>query len=415
MLCRFEDRPSGRALSLEGYRGRIEARSPDELDEAFAAIEQARQQGHWLALLLDYELGAWLEPAFGEGAAPAPHAATQARPPAHAFAPDARWHSDDAGPAQSGGRSGPTPRLTALVYERAEETAIWAPPPADAPFDLAARALMKRGDYLRAIETLRQAIARGELYQANYTFPIAVETAMASCDLYRSLAACHPAPHSAYIEDGARSILSFSPELFFERKGDTLTVRPMKGTAPRHADPERDRLAAQALQHSEKDRAENLMIVDLLRNDLGRLATPGSVQVQALFSLERYPSVWTLTSTVTAQAPQASLESLLRALFPCGSITGAPKIAAMNKIRSLEIAPRGIYCGSLGWLAPNGDCSLNVAIRTIAMHAPGRGLLGVGGGIVHDSNAALEWEECLWKARVLGRGPQAPTAVAYDE
>src|SRR5690606_25689285 len=235
-----------------------------------------------------------------------------------------------------------TPRFTALVYERADDTEVWAAPPARVPFDLQARALITRASYMRHIETLRQAIARGEIYQANYTFPIAVDTAMAPRDLYCHLAASHPAAHGAYIEDGARSILSFSPELFFERKQATLTVRPMKGTAPRHADPEQDRQAAEALQHSEKNRAENLMIVDLLRNDLGRLATPGSVQVQALFSLERYPSVWTLTSTITAQAPQASLRTLLHALFPCGSITGAPKIAAMKKIRELEIAPRGI-------------------------------------------------------------------------
>jgi len=151
------------------------------------------------------------------------------------------------------------------------------------------------------------------------------------------------------------------------------------------------------------------MIVDLLRNDLGRLAVPGSVKVQSLCELECYPSVWTLTSTVTAHAPAASLETLLRALFPCGSITGAPKIAAMRKIRLHEASPRGIYCGSLGWLAPNGDCTFNVAIRTIEMHKPGHGVMGVGGGIVHDSDPALEWEECLWKARILN------TAAATTE
>src|SRR5690606_32236157 len=127
---------------------------------------------------------------------------------------------------------------------------------------------------------------------------------------------------------------------------------------------------------------ENLMIVDLLRNDLGRIATPGSVKVDALFTLEQYPSVWTLTSTISAEAPGIGLEPLLHALFPCGSITGAPKIAAMQKIKQLEHSPRGIYCGSVGWLAPNGDCSLNVAIRTVEMHDARHGVFGVGGGIV---------------------------------
>ncbi len=123
--------------------------------------------------------------------------------------------------------------------------------------------------------------------------------------------------------------------------------------------------------------------------------------VDALFSLERYPTVWTMTSTVSARAPRASLEDVLRALFPCGSITGAPKIAAMRRIRQMEIAPRGLYCGSIGWLAPDGDFSLNVAIRTLVVDAAGAGVYGVGGGIVHDSDPASEWQECHWKARIL--------------
>lgn len=145
------------------------------------------------------------------------------------------------------------------------------------------------------------------------------------------------------------------------------------------------------------------MIVDLLRNDLGRVARPGSVRVEALFTLERYPSVWTLTSTVRADAPDASLADILRALFPCGSVTGAPKIAAMRRIRELEDGPRGLYCGSIGWLAPNGDFSLNVAIRTLVLGSATQGVYHAGGGIVADSDPAQEWEECEWKSRVLTR------------
>lgn len=186
------------------------------------------------------------------------------------------------------------------------------------------------------------------------------------------------------------------------RQGERLVTRPMKGTAPRHADPAEDARLGRELLASDKNRAENLMIVDLLRNDLGRLATPGSVKVDALFSLERYPTVWTMTSTVSAHAPHAGLADVLRALFPCGSITGAPKIAAMRRIRQMEAAPRGLYCGSIGWLAPDGDFSLNVAIRTLVLDRAGHGVYGVGGGIVHDSDAAQEWQECHWKARILG-------------
>ncbi|MNV61774.1 Aminodeoxychorismate synthase component 1 [compost metagenome] len=175
----------------------------------------------------------------------------------------------------------------------------------------------------------------------------------------------------------------------------------MKGTAPRHPDSAEDERMGRELLASEKNRAENLMIVDLLRNDLGRLAEPGSVKVDALFSLERYPTVWTMTSTVSATAPEASLEDVLRALFPCGSITGAPKVAAMRRIRQMESAPRGLYCGSVGWLAPDGDFSLNVAIRTLVLNRSGQGVYSVGGGIVYDSDPAEEWQECHWKARIL--------------
>jgi para-aminobenzoate synthetase component 1 len=176
----------------------------------------------------------------------------------------------------------------------------------------------------------------------------------------------------------------------------------MKGTAPRSADPETDRKLGEALHVSEKNRAENLMIVDLLRNDLGRLARPGSVRAEPLFSLEKYPSLWTMTSTLHADiAPETSLEEILKALFPCGSVTGAPKIAAMKRIQQTEPEPRGLYCGSLGWLAPNGDFSLNVAIRTLVLEDDGQGRYDVGAGIVYDSNPEQEWDECHWKARIL--------------
>jgi para-aminobenzoate synthetase component 1 len=376
MDCRFEDRLAGRALRLEGFCSRIEARAAAEVAPALAAIEAARRQGRWVALLLDYELGEWL----------LPEAALA--PPAGAWTPP-----------REDGRA----RLTALVFERKVDEAPWDAPAADAP--PAAISLpaprMTEADYVRQIEAIRAMIRDGELYQINFTQPLDLQYQGDPATLYRRIAARNPVAHGAFIQDGERTVLSFSPELFVRRVGPRLTTRPMKGTAPRHPDPAEDERLGRELLASEKNRAENLMIVDLLRNDLGRLAEPGSVKVDALFSLERYPTVWTMTSTVSATAPEASLEDVLRALFPCGSITGAPKVAAMRRIRQMESAPRGLYCGSVGWLAPDGDFSLNVAIRTLVLNRSGQGVYSVGGGIVYDSDPAEEWQECHWKARIL--------------
>ena len=376
MDCRFEDRLAGRAFRFEGFCSRIEARTAADVAPALAAIEAARQQGRWVALLLDYELGEWL------------------LPEATLAAPAGPWT-----PPQDDGR----PRLTALVFERKVDDTPWdAPDAASAPAAISLPTpRMTEADYVRQVDAIRGLIEDGELYQVNYTQPLDLQYQGEPATLYRRIAARNPVAHGAFIQDGERTVLSFSPELFVRREGPRLTTRPMKGTAPRHPDPIEDARLGQGLLASEKNRAENLMIVDLLRNDLGRLAQPGSVKVDALFSLERYPTVWTMTSTVSAEAPGAGLQAVLHALFPCGSITGAPKVAAMRRIRQMETAPRGLYCGSVGWLAPNGDFSLNVAIRTLVLDAHGHGVYSVGGGIVHDSDPAEEWQECHWKARIL--------------
>lgn len=379
-VCRFEDRLAGTALQLEGTVSRIAVTQPHELDAAWEAIEAARRAGHWVALLADYELGEWLEPA------------SLLPPPTRSLSAD----TVHAPPS-------PGPRLVALVFERAVRDVPWVPEAVvgEAPRVLSAQPRMAREDYLRAVERIRDLIRAGEVYQVNYTMPLDVQVSGEPQALYRALAHRHRAAHAAFVQDAGRTVLSFSPELFVRRDGSQLTCRPMKGTAPRDADPVRDAALGEALRASDKNRAENLMIVDLLRNDLGRLAAPGSVRVDALFDLEAYPSVWTLTSTIRAEAPEVGLATLMRALFPCGSITGAPKIAAMRRIRELEIAPRGLYCGAIGWLAPDGDFSFNVGIRTLVLDDEGRGVYGAGGGIVYDSDPAQEWEECLWKARVL--------------
>lgn len=375
--CRFEDRLTQHARVLTEPLGRIVAYKPEELPAAFAQIEDARRAGHWVALLLEYELGEWLEPALSESSR-----------------------------ESTVGGSSTHPRLTALVFEHMHEERPWSVAE-ECTSDTQASIVsvtpgIAKARYLARIEQIRKWIAQGEVYQINSTFPLFVKTEGDPAQLYRQIATRHPVAHAAYIEDADRTILSFSPELFLQRSGNTLITRPMKGTAPRSADPEKDRQLGEALHASEKNRAENLMIVDLLRNDLGRLARPGSVRADPLFSLEKYPSVWTMTSTVQAEiAAETSLAEILKALFPCGSVTGAPKIAAMKRIEETEPEPRGLYCGSLGWLAPNGDFSLNVAIRTLVLDTQGQGRYHVGGGIVYDSDPEQEWDECHWKARIL--------------
>jgi para-aminobenzoate synthetase component 1 len=370
-ICRFDNASSGRGRALYGLCGRIEVRSAAQLPEAMAAIAASQRRGHWTALLLDYGLGAWLEPALLESA------------------------------ASGAGMAG----LTALVFERCQDEPAWGPLPGVPPAAVTAvRPRIACADYRAQVERILDGIAAGNFYQVNYTFPLDVTFDGSPESLYRTVLGRHPSAHAAYIADpdGGRHILSFSPELFLCREGARLVTRPMKGTAPRHDDAELDRRAAEALRSSPKNRAENSMIVDLLRNDLGRIARTGTVKVEKLLEVECYPSIWTMTSTLSADVGAASLHDVLRALFPCGSVTGAPKIAAMRCIRDLEPAPRGLYCGSIGWLAPNGDFSLNVAIRTLVVDEPGHGVYGVGGGIVHDSDPAQEWQECQWKARILG-------------
>lgn len=370
MFCRFENRITHSALELSDLEQKLYAYSAADLPEIWQQIQAAQQRGYWVGLVLNYELGAHLI--------------------------ELPWAQPSS-----------TPLLSAYIMRTAQQTQPWAAP--QQPIELSARALKKKKDYLQDIATIQQGITQGDYYQINYSMPLAIQTEASPRALYQMLAHQHPVAYGAYIADEARHILSFSPELFVQRTGHTLTVKPMKGTAARHLDPTLDQQAAHNLRQSTKDVAENIMIVDLLRNDLGKIAQPGTVQVTHLLDVEAYPSVWTMTSTIQAQSPNTNLATLLSALFPCGSITGTPKVAAMQCIHKLEQRERGVYCGSIGWLAPNGDLQLNVAIRTIEYTAPNQARFGVGGAIVIDSDAEQEWQECLWKARVLG------TPILFEE
>ena len=264
----------------------------------------------------------------------------------------------------------------------------------------------ERARYDRQFARLQALIAAGDIYQANLTFTADVAVSGHPLALYRRLRAGSAAPHGALVHTGSLWLLSFSPELFFRLDGGRLTARPMKGTARRGATSADDAARAAALAADPKNRAENLMIVDLLRNDLARVAVPGSVAVPALFTVEPYPTVLQMTSTVTAETRDGiGAAEVLSAIFPCGSVTGAPKIRAMEVIAEVEPDPRGAYTGSIGAIGAAGDAVFNVAIRTIAF-AGGRATLGLGSGIVADSVAADEWDECRDKAAFLTRrGP----------
>jgi para-aminobenzoate synthetase / 4-amino-4-deoxychorismate lyase len=257
--------------------------------------------------------------------------------------------------------------------------------------------------YTDDITAIRAGIADGDFYQVNHTLRLRARFSGDDVAWYHRLRRSQRAAFSAYLDLGRYRILSVSPELFFRRDGDGIVTCPMKGTMPRGRWAEEDSARAQALATSEKDRAENIMIVDLLRNDLGRIACIGSVQAGPLFTVERYPTLLQMTSTVEATLPpHTTLADLFTALFPCGSVTGAPKISAMRRIAALETEPRQVYCGAIGYLVPGGPTVFNVAIRTVLLDTEaGTAEYGVGSGITWDSTAAGEYEESQLKAAVL--------------
>ena len=271
-----------------------------------------------------------------------------------------------------------------------------------------------RGEYAAVIAAIKEHIAAGDTYQVNYTFRLNAEFSGSSFDFFCDLAAAQQGRYAAFIETETFAVCSASPELFFELQDGVITSKPMKGTMPRALTAEADRAVDEALKNSAKDCAENIMIVDMIRNDIGRIAVAGSVKTVSRFDVEKYPTVWQLTSTVQGRVAAASSRSkqrqdaaatlggLFEALFPCASITGAPKAKTMEIIRSLEKSPRGIYTGAIGFIAPDGLAHFNVAIRT-AVIQKGLAEYGIGGGIVWDSVASAEYDEALSKARILTR------------
>lgn len=262
---------------------------------------------------------------------------------------------------------------------------------------------LDRAGFRAAFDAIHEHLADGDTYQANFTFALQGRFEGDPRSLWADLVAAQGGQYSAYIDLGRLVIGSASPELFFQCVGAEFEARPMKGTAKRGRTTAEDRAVASALVDSPKERAENVMVVDMVRNDLGRVADTGSVGVPELFRLERFPHVWQMTSVVRAHS-RAPLDQIVAALFPCASITGAPKVRTMSLLAGLEQVPRGVYTGAIGHIAPTGDARFNVAIRTAVVDRDaGTVRFGVGSGIVWDSEADAEYDECLLKGAVLGR------------
>ena len=381
----------------------VQARAPHEVAPALERIEYLSAQGYHLAGCMTYEAGLALEPRL---AARAESAGRGALGPLLWFGAFTGFETIAAGavPLWLSMRGGP------------ESAAIGPLEPAIAP-----------GDYAEAFERVQGAIEAGDIYQANLTFPLEGPWQGDPIALYAALRPAAAAGYCALINDGAHWHLSFSPELFFALEDGTISARPMKGTRPRGRSEAEDAALRDELAASAKDRAENLMILDLMRNDIARVAQAGSVRVDAPFAIESYPTVHQMVSSVSAQLlPGKGPVDLVRALFPCGSITGAPKIRAMELIDEVEAAPRGLYCGAIGVIEPTGDAVFNVAIRTLrllpeksgttsASGSPlgGRAVLGVGSAVVADSLMLPEWRECLIKGGfVRGSDRQVEGSVA---
>lgn len=382
------------ALLYEAPDAVFVAARPDEVEGALAAAQTARQaHGGALAGYIAYEAGLALEPRLAGLAA---------------------GRSGAAGPLVWLGLFGAPTRIAAAdvpgwLAIRAQGTATIGP----------LEPQLSPGGYNAAFEALREAIHAGDIYQANLTYMLAGSYRGDPVGLYAGLRGAAAAGYGGLIFDGSHWLLSFSPELFVALDGNQAKVKPMKGTRPRSTDPAADRALAEDLATSVKDRAENLMIVDLMRNDLSRVAEPGSVAVDAPFAIESYPTVHQMVSTVRARlAPGMDAMDLVRALFPCGSITGAPKIRAVELLSNIERDARGVYCGAIGRIDGDGNAAFNVAIRTLRLtpieNGQGSAVLGIGSAIVADSEALSERRECEVKAGFVRRAAPDLTAPAFD-
>ncbi|MBW8322792.1 MAG: aminodeoxychorismate synthase component I [Arenimonas sp.] len=366
----FRDDKRGESLLFADPREIVVARTAGEVLPAFERLEAARRSGRWLAGFVSYEAGY----AFEEKLAP--------------LIPDGRETPLIAmgifdGPAGAG-------HPLAAPVETDDEAFITEP-----------RAGWDFDTYRQRFERLHDHLRKGDCYQANLTMPIEACWRGDPRSVFWSLVARQPVHYGALIDLGGPVILSRSPELFFKIDGEGwIETHPMKGTAPRGASPDEDEAIITAMLADEKTQAENRMIVDLLRNDISAISQLGTLSVPKLFAIETYPTVHQMVSHVRAKLVDGvGLPDIFRALFPCGSVTGAPKMWAMRILAALEAGPRDVYCGAIGYCDPAGPMCFSVAIRTLTLFKGHRAVFNVGGGIVFDSKAEAEYEECLLKAR----------------
>jgi para-aminobenzoate synthetase/4-amino-4-deoxychorismate lyase len=384
MSARFDDlTPQGHSFVLSEPVEEFIARRPEQVKTALLAAESAARCGLWVAGFVTYEAATGLDASLS----------VREWPPDHPLST--------------------LPLVWFGAFKHRDEVEACQPDPAaDQRPDW--RLDRDRDWYRAAFDSVQQLITGGDSYQLNLTVCFASEVVHPT-RLYAQLASAQGGAYNALIVTPDHAIISASPELFFTRVGDQVVTRPMKGTASRGRWPEEDIERVQEMLESAKERAENIMIVDLVRNDLGRVAVYGSVRVPTLFEAERYPTVWQLTSTISAQCPrEVDLATLFAALFPSGSITGAPKRRTMQAIAEIEGRPRGVYCGAIGFLSPNPvqtEARFSVAIRTVTVsHRSCYAEYGTGGGITTSSDPDSEWTELLTKAAILRR-PARPEGL----
>jgi para-aminobenzoate synthetase / 4-amino-4-deoxychorismate lyase len=375
--ARFDDLRAGTALRCPAPDRILVAEHPAEVAGVLAEVQRATDSGRWAFGYVAYEAAAGLDP-------------TLAVHPS-------------------------TPMDMPLVWFGICEEPVPVPPLQPAGADPAPAARWRPtwtpAGHAHGVREVRERIAAGDTFQCNLTVRMSGRVPGDPFLLYRDLALGQRGAYNAYLDLGRFAVASASPELFFERRGNDVLLRPMKGTARRGRDRDEDRRLTQRLRSSSKERAENVMIVDLMRNDIGRIAEIGSVEVPALFTVERYETVLQMTSDVTARLrPGTGLLELFRALFPCGSVTGAPKASSMEIVRSLEADPRGVYCGAIGLVGPPGApvrARFSVAIRTAVVDtSSGEAVYGTGSGITWGSDASAEHAEVLAKAAVLAARPR---------
>ena len=372
LLESFSGGAFSRSFAFEELESVVLARSTDEVIPALGKVEEAVASGMHAAGYVAYEAASGINPELS--------ARDSGNLPLVWFG-IFRKRRHRAMETETGGEPGATQMISPPELEISQE------------------------EYIREVEAIRECIAAGETYQVNFTTRRRFQVSGDPFTLYRRICRNQRAPFCAWLDIGTHQILSASPELFFSLEKGSLTMKPMKGTAPRKPLNHEDRLQRELLAANAKERAENLMIVDLVRNDLSMIAETGSVSVPALFEVESYPTVHQMTSTVTAKIkPDTGLVDIFRALFPCGSVTGAPKRRTMEIIREREQSGRGIYCGAIGFVSPGGEALFSVAIRTAVLEsATGSGVIGIGSGITWDSDPKAEFQECLDKSVFLTR------------